>query len=163
MLDYIDGKLLHEEVVELEELLQHDKALQKRLALLRRTDSLLQKTFPERPSANFTEVVMQKLNSYSLEKRHSYRNGLLLLCGIVVTVGITSLLVSLGVFDQNTSINLNDLIVYKDYFKLSLPSITLSEKIIVDAIILLNLVLAFLVLDKTVLKPWFERRSRMNY
>jgi hypothetical protein len=81
------------------------------------------------------------------------------LSGVLVAVGIASILVSAGVFDNlNTTIDLNRVELPKKYFERSLPSIPFSGKVIVNIIIILNLGLAWLVLDRAILKPLFQRR-----
>jgi hypothetical protein len=38
------------------------------------------------------------------------------------------------------------------------PTFSLSGRVIVNSIIILNLALAFIVLDKTILRPLFQKR-----
>ena len=72
-----------------------------------------------------------------------------------------SLLLSAGVFDSTNTLELMDIVIQNKYIDInkSLPSIPFNEKMVVNIIILLNLALAFVVLDRTVLKPWFEKRK----
>jgi hypothetical protein len=65
---------------------------------------------------------------------------------------------SAGVFDGTSSIDLNQTLLPNKYIQQSLPTISFNGKMVMNVIILLNLALAFLVLDRAVLKPWFERR-----
>lgn len=86
----------------------------------------------------------------------------MLLVGILATVAIASLLLSIGIFD-NTRIDLNSVIFTNDSVRQSIPSVTFDGKTLVNVIIVFNLVVAFFLLDRTVLRPWFQRRSRLNY
>jgi hypothetical protein len=66
------------------------------------------------------------------------------------------------VFDTSGSIDLNQTIVPNKFIQQPLPSIPFNGKLVMNVIIILNLALAFLVLDKAVLKPWFEKRARLH-
>jgi hypothetical protein len=86
----------------------------------------------------------------------------MLIVGLLVTVCLASWLVSIGIFD-NSSVDVNSVTFSDDGIRMSLPSVTFDGKILVNVIIILNLIVAFFLLDRTVLKPWFQRRSRLNY
>ena len=158
LLDYIDGNLNENEVKKLEDALRLNKEWQTRLDELKVIASALHKTPLQHPSKNFTALVMGKLDQYPASYRFSSRNGILLLIGILVAVGITSLLVSLGVFDTTSSIDLNQINVSKKFINEPLPSFELSGKLLVNIIIVLNLGLAWILLDRTILKPFFQKR-----
>jgi hypothetical protein len=51
--------------------------------------------------------------------------------------------------------------VVNKYLDWELPEIPFNGKLIVNLIIIANIALAFIVLDRAVLKPWFERRRNM--
>jgi hypothetical protein len=163
LLDYIDGTLPVTEKETLEQTLKNSPALQARLAELRQLDSGLRTIKIEQPSKNFTQLVMGKLDQYPIySKGFSVRNSVLLLIGVLVAAGIGSLLVAGGVFDGTGSIEINQTIIPGKYLQNPLPTIPFNGKLVVNVIIMLNLVLAFLVLDRAILKPWFEKRSRMH-
>jgi hypothetical protein len=106
---------------------------------------------------------MSKLDQYPVQsKSFSSLNGILLLAGVLVAVGIGSLLLAGGVFDGSSVIDLNQAIDTSKYIQKPLPSIPFNGKLVVNIIIMLNLALAFLMLDKAVLKPWFEKRARLH-
>jgi hypothetical protein len=81
----------------------------------------------------------------------------------MIAVGIGAFLLSAGVFDSTGAIDLNDMGIQNKYIQESLPTIPVNGKLIMNVIIMLNIALAFLVLDRAILKPWFERRTRMNF
>lgn len=158
LFEYIDGGLKGVEKENIEQLLKGSPALQARLEELRSLDTNLRLVSIEQPSKNFTQRVMHKLDQYPLRSGNfPLRNGIFLLIGVLVAVGVGSLLVAAGVFDGTSSIDLNQTIVPNKYIQ-KLPTFTIDGKLVVNIIILLNLALAFMVLDRAVLRPWFERR-----
>ncbi|HZY82345.1 MAG TPA: hypothetical protein VFE50_22625 [Cyclobacteriaceae bacterium] len=125
---------------------------------LKLIEKVLGKNKLESPSSNFTHRVMVNLHSMPVASSLSPRNGILLLCGMVVAVTILTILVGTGVFDAaNPTISLEklpDVEITKDLQK----TIPLSGKWIMHGLIMLNIVLAFILFDRTVLRPFFNRR-----
>lgn len=160
LFEYIDGELKGFEKESFERLLKASPELQARLHELRKLDSDLRSVQLEQPSKNFTQQIMSKLDQYPIRSsKITFRNGILLLAGVLVAVGIGSILLAAGVFDGTSTIDLNQTIVPVDkYIQNPLPTFNFSSKLIVNIIIILNLALAFMVLDRAILKPWFERR-----
>lgn len=162
LLEYIDGTLSAVDKEKFEQALKNSTALQERLDELKKLDSTLRGIKLEQPSKNFTQLVMSKLDQYPVQsKSFSSLNGILLLAGVLIAIGIGSLLLAGGVFDGSSNIDLNNTIANK-YIQKPLPSIPFNGKLVVNIIIMLNLALAFLMLDKAVLKPWFEKRARLH-
>jgi len=164
LLDYLDGVLPAADRQSFEAELEHNPELKARLEELKNAGLLLRQMSLDVPSRNFTQQVMAKLDEYpSRSSSLISRNGIFLLIGILVAVGIASFLVSSGVFDSvQTTININQELPQK-YIQKSLPPIALSGKLLVNIIILLNLGLAWLVLDRAVLKPLFQRRMQAGH
>jgi anti-sigma factor RsiW len=158
LLDFLDGKLSMEQQAIVKESLRKDSALQERLEQLSLSHEALKSASMEMPSKNFTTVVMSRLDHSPVHRGSSIRNSLFLLAGIVVVLSIAVILLAAGVFDQTTTLDLNNLNLAQRFIKQSLPSISIDGKILVNTIILLNIVIAFLVLDRAVLKPFFQRR-----
>ena len=160
LFEYIDGGLKGREKENIEQLLKGSPELQARLEELRKLDTDLRSIKLEQPSKNFTQRIMSKLDQYPIRSsKLTLRNGILLLTGVLVAVGIGSLLLAAGVFDGTSTIDLNQTILPTNkYFQKPLPTFNFNGKLIVNVIILLNLALAFMVLDRAILKPWFERR-----
>ncbi|HEY9044439.1 MAG TPA: hypothetical protein VIN08_01015 [Ohtaekwangia sp.] len=157
LLDYLDGNLSDAEVRALEAELQHNTILRTRLDALRLLDKTLH--IPaEQPSRNFTERVMQNLHQAPASSPWSIRNAIFLLAGILTAAGIGAWLVTAGIFDGTATVNLNQSDLQKKFFEVNLPSLTLQGKRIVNVIIMLNIVLAWIVLDRTILRPYFHRR-----
>src|ERR1051325_3764654 len=121
-------------------------------------DEVLSKGKLESPSSNFTHRVMMNLHSMPVASSLSPRNGILLLCGVVLAVTMLTILVGSGVFDSaNGTISLEklpDVELTKDLHK----TIPLSGKWLMNGLIILNIALAFILFDRTVLRPFFNRR-----
>ena len=162
LLRYIDGELNEADRAEIVTLLKSDSELQERLNWLRKVDNYLHDSSLESPSTNFTNAVMDGLGRYQARGGISPLKGLLLLTGVIITIGLAVLLVYSGAFDGTATINVNTP-AYDTFFKRSLPTIPVNGKLVVDTIIVLNLIIAFVVLDRTILKPWFQRRTKMYF
>lgn len=125
---------------------------------LKLVEKVLSRNKLESPSSNFTHRVMMNLHSMPVASSLSPRNGLFLLFGTVLAVTILTILVMTGVFDSaNGTISLEQLPdneITKDLQR----TIPLSGKWLMNGLILLNIVLAFILLDRTVLRPFFNRR-----
>lgn len=152
LLELLDGTLPEADRIELERMLVSSGELRARLEELRNVDSMLINAKVVSPSADFTSKVLSRLRAYQT----SSRTGLLLLAGIIVVITLATLLVSLGVFDAQGAIDLRPIGFNNEYLKL--PSVPVNGNFIVNGIIALNVVLALVVLDRTILRPWFDRR-----
>jgi hypothetical protein len=161
LLDYLDGNLPAVERTALDTLLRQDAAVAARLEELRLMNALMSTQRLEAPSPNFTTSVMRCLDDRSAIARFSIRNGIFMVAGILVIVVFAAALVSTGTFDgTTTTIDLNEVTPPNRYFTnpYTLPSFSLNGRLIINGIIILNLTLAFIVLDRTVLRPFFQRR-----
>jgi hypothetical protein len=158
LLDFLDGKLDAQQLNIVKDSLQQDPELRKRLEALKFVQETLSSSSLEKPSSNFTASVMSRLAHAPAHPGLSIKNGLMLLSGIIVVLSIAVVLLSAGVFDQTTTVDLNSLNIAQRFLKQSLPSFSIDGKILVNTIVLLNIVIAFVVLDRAVLKPFFQRR-----
>ena len=165
LLQYLDGTLTGKEKNEVENLLSKNVYLKIRLEELHKVHSLLvSKARLEQPSKLFTDKVMHNMDRVAVGSTLSPKNGLFLLCGIIVAAGAMALLLSVGVFDNlNDTISLDKLPVKNDFIKNPLPSIPFNGKWMVNGILVFTMGLAFVLLDRTILKPYFEKRSRMQF
>jgi anti-sigma factor RsiW len=162
LLDYLDGKLESSQRQSFEAMIATDVELKNRLAELTSADNLLRQMKAGTPSRNFTASVMGNLDRYTQQKP-SIRNGLFLLSGILFVLAIAVTLLMTGVFDGATTVDLNQLNLVQDFVKENLPSISIDGKWVINSIILLNLAVAFVVLDRAVLKPFFQRRMQTGH
>ena len=162
LLNYLDGTLDEAGLKEIEKQIRNSSDLQTRLEELRMMHtSLRANALLETPTNNFTQRVMHRLDSFPVNS-FSAKNGILLLIGILTAIGVTLLLLQSGVFDSSIgAISLNSLPIRKEWFKSPLPSIPYHGKTIVNIIIMIATGLSFVLLDRTILRPWFEQR-RIN-
>jgi anti-sigma factor RsiW len=165
MLRYIDGTLSFSEKQLIEKDLEQNEMLRKRLDQLRSTHLLLRANRLDQPSKNFTQLLMSRLNQEPMRgTSFPIRNSILLLAGVLLVAIIAAILVPAGVFDSiSTTIDLNQVEIPKKYLERTLPSISIDGKLMVNLIILVNLVLGWLVLDRAILKPIFQRRSQAGH
>jgi anti-sigma factor RsiW len=162
LLDYLDGALNALQAGELEDQISASPELKTRLEELRVVHLALKGTALEMPSSNFTQRVMRNLDSFSVQGL-SIRNSILLLSGVLVAIGVALLLLNAGVFDSvNGAITLDSLPVKKQWLKYPLPSIPYNGKTILHIIVIVATGLSFVLLDRTILRPWFENRSKLQ-
>ncbi len=159
LLDYLDNKLSPAAKSSVENLLTTRDDLQKRLQILKIISHNFHGQKREEPSKNFTFSVMNRLDESPVKTGLSTSNGIFLLIGVILTMGIGAWLLSAGVFDQSsTTIDLNKIPLTQPYIRFTLPSIPVDGKLVINIIVFLNLALALIVLDRVILKPLFQRR-----
>lgn len=117
---------------------------------IRLIDGTLGKGKLEMPSSNFTHRVMMNLHSMPVASALSPKNGLLLLGGTVVALTLLTLLLGGGVFDSvNETINVPQI----------KTTVSVNGKWVMRGLIVLNTVLAFILFDRTILRPLFNKRA----
>lgn len=162
---YLDGELDPAQTKELEAAIMESALMKKRLEELRAVRSLLmRKATLETPSRNFTLKVMEGLDVQPVQSAFSPRKGLLLLAGIIIASGISLMLLTNGVFDQTSTSLVMDATPIKNKWIQDISfSIPFNGKMLVNGIIFLNLGLALVLLDRTILRPLFQRRTTAGY
>lgn len=163
LLDYLDGNLTSPQREAFELSLKNNEALRQRWEEVRMAEKFLSEPQLEHPSKNFTSSVMTRLDQYPVHNGLSIRNGILLLTGIMAVIASAIALVSAGVFNETTTLDLNHIAWTQRYIKQTLPRIAIDGKLVVNTIILLNMALAFVVLDRAILKPFFQKRIEMDH
>ncbi len=159
--DYLQGRLHGEKLRQIETGLEKSEEMRSRLEILKLIDRSLSKDSLLQPSANFTQQVMHNLHHLPAPHPVSPKNGLLLLAGILVATGLAVALVNAGVFNSlNGMFTFENLPMPKNISMPRIPAIPVNGKWIVNGIIVLNIGLAFIVLDRTILKPLFTKRVR---
>ncbi len=164
LLRYLDDELDTVQKLNLEGEIQHSTLLKTRLKELQSVQSfLIHKSAFETPSKNFTLKVMAGLDEQPVRSLFSPRKGLLLLMGIIIASGISLILLTNGVFDQSTTSLMVDVAPIKNkWFPYPSFSIPFNGKILVNGIIFLNLGLALVLLDRTILRPLFQKRTYLG-
>lgn len=158
LLNYLDGTA-NNETRERVERFSSNPDVASRLNELRAIHDFLAKNNAlTLPSKNFTDKVMNRLHEKATGFSFSPRNGMILLAGILVASGLGIALLSMGSFDQlHTFFNLQPLPVKSDLVKLP-TSFSFDLKLVMKIFLMVNLVLAMVLLDRTILRPIFQRR-----
>jgi len=160
LLNLLDGVGSETERATLEKIISQNPTAQKRLKELEAVHFFLrsQKGI-EQPSKSFTEKVMENLHARPSFTFFSPKNGLILLAGLLVASGLAVLSLSAGAFDQlHTIFDINPLPVNTNAIKIP-KSIPFDLKVFVKVFVLINLAIGFILLDRTILRPIFQKRS----
>jgi len=164
ILQYIDGTLGDEEKKAFEYRLASDVKLKERFRELQAMDQMLMEKGIDFPSSNFTQKVMANLHQYPIQVGSVMNKTLLLLAGIIVLVGVGVAFVTTGLFDSTqTVIDVNAIEPINQYVDKPLPSIPFDGKQFLNAVIFINLIIALIVLDRTILKPLFQKRTQSHF
>ncbi|MBX7125734.1 MAG: hypothetical protein K1X47_08585 [Cyclobacteriaceae bacterium] len=159
LLDHIDGL----RVLPMETLRQSPADLE-RLNVLLKIQKVLSSAHLEAPSAQFTARVMSRLHQSVEKPGVSYRNGIWLLMGVLVAVFVMAGMLSGGFFDSfSGQLPGKVMPIPGESFKLQLPEISWSGKVILEIIVVINVALALFMLDRAVLRPYFLRRRLMHH
>lgn len=164
ILKYLEGTLELSKKENLEIELQENQFLKNEMEVQKSIQRFLKrKAVMETPSKTFTQKVMAGL-TVRPAATFSPRKGLLLLIGVIIASGLALVLLSNGVFDQTQTTLLVDAAPIKNkWMTLPVLSIPFNGKILVSSIIFLNLGLALILLDRTVLRPLFQKRAAVGY
>jgi hypothetical protein len=147
--------------VEFEEALKSDDQLNDRFHQLKMMHDTLKASKLESPGRDFTARVMRNLSYAPAKLSMSPKNGLMLLLGISVALTLGVIFLSTGTFDQITGVlTLDKLNVPKSVMPKSLPSIPFNASLIMKILVGLNLAIAFVLIDKTILQPYFRNRNK---
>ena len=159
LFDYIDGNLSPGKKELVEGACEEDELLRKRLAELQKLDFMLSQTTAT-PSPTFTDVVWSRLRQAPGNAYTYGLNSLLLLLGAVITVIIGSLYIPEGVIQMDLTWVLEST---ESYVKT--PNLDLTHgidlKILTQGMLFGLMILALLLLDKALLRPYFKRRRAM--
>ncbi|MCZ8021768.1 MAG: hypothetical protein O9302_09845 [Cyclobacteriaceae bacterium] len=160
---YLDHDMSEEEKIVFLAAVKTDKNLEKILE----EENLIRLHFTRiklsEPSAGFTNLVMEKIQKVQGEFSISIKRSMLLLAGVLVVTLLTAFLVSKGIFDSPGTIKLPEVNPVVNQYLPNMPEasqFTINNKIVVNGIIILNLIIGFVLLDRTVLRPFFQKRMR---
>jgi anti-sigma factor RsiW len=98
LLNYLDGTVNPDEAAAINHALVTDQEVAQRMEELRSVHHYFLTLTKEEPSNNFTQRVMENLH-YTTSHAYSPRNGLMLLIGVMLAVGIAVALLAGGIFD----------------------------------------------------------------
>jgi anti-sigma factor RsiW len=165
LLRYLDGELDPAQKINLEAEIKNSILLKKRMEELQSVSSFLKRrALLETPSKNFTQKVMEGLDAQPVGSLFSPRKGLLLLIGVIIASAVSLMLLTNGVFDQtSTSLIVDAAPIKNKWIQDPSFSIPFNGKILVNGILFLNLGLALILLDRTILRPLFQKRTSVGY
>ncbi len=148
---FLDGELSAGDTRALLEAAERDAGLRTQLAAMKLLHMHLNGNVLEAPPAGFTQRVMAGLEHLPRSVRHSPRNGLLLLMGVLVACTVLMLLFGSDLLPGGA--------IQLDTSQLPLASLrapfVVNLKWVINGLILVNLALGLILLDRTVLKPFF--------
>lgn len=164
LLRYLDGELNEHENAVLTENLKKSSELRARLDELRVVRNfLVRKASLDQPGKNFTLNVLEGLDAPQARAIFSYKKGLILLLGIIIASALALTLLLNGVFDQSTtSLVVDATKIQNQWVKTPSFTIPFNAKILVNGIIFLNLAIAMVLLDRTILRPLFQKRMMLD-
>lgn len=159
LLNFLDGNISPEEKNFINESIQENNENRIRLNELESVHSHLKtESVLLSPSKNFTDRVMSGLHEKSSSVFLSPKNGFLLIVGLLIASVIALSLISSGAFNQQTNFNFNQIPINID--KIKIPTNFIFDlKGFVKGFVIINLILAFVLLDRTILRPIFQKRS----
>ena len=160
LLNFLDGSASDAEQDIIKKLISSNVELKKRIEELQTVHNFLQRQNKiENPSKNFTEKVMSGLHARPSFTFLSPRNGFFLLVGLMVASGLAVMMVSAGSFDQwHAFFNLEQIPLKNNWVKLP-TSIPIDVKQAVKIIVMINIIIGFILLDRTILRPIFQKRA----
>ena len=160
LLNFLDGSANEAERDTIKNLISSNVELKNRIEELQTVHNFLQrKNKIENPSKKFTEKVMASLHARPSFTFLSPRNGFLLLVGLMVASGLAVMMISAGSFDQwHAFFNLDQTPLKNNWVKLP-TSIPIDIKQAVKIIVMINIIIGFILLDRTILRPIFQKRA----
>lgn len=156
---YLDGTQNEAEKAWLEELQAQDAGVKQSIEDLDTIHQVLQAEGVMRPSAQFTQRVMAALEpmpqTSPLPVRRVWRS-MALLAGVLAVTGIIVTWLSSDMFAGVAVQQVG--VPYADQWNLPHWSFAIKEKWLLYPIIAINMVLGWILLDRTILKPLFQHR-----
>lgn len=158
---FLDGEMSEQERIAFSQRIENDESLRRTVELIRGGESVVRDNWLRDPSPSFTQQVMQSLHGLPGKQAFSL-NGILLVAGIFVVGVICALFLSRGWMDgASATIEIGNTVPrLTQIVPQNTISIGLNGKVMVSGIIFINAVLALILLDRTVLKPYFQERIR---
>jgi anti-sigma factor RsiW len=158
LLTFLDGKGDERDRQEIENGIRSNPELKKRFSELKSVHLFLQSTSLQHPSKNFTDQVMNNLHLRPSSFMLSPKNGMILLLGILIASGLALTLISSGTFDAWHSTLPFDASPLKNKWVIIPSSLSMDVKLFVKIVVLFNAALALILLDRTILRPYFQKR-----
>ncbi|MTI41700.1 hypothetical protein [Fulvivirga lutimaris] len=162
LLDFIDGNSSSSEKKKIENILENDADLNERVKMFSKSEGLLKNEIKSSPSRNFTAMVMDRVTAL----KNPYHKG-----GIAIWILTLISVMACSYFLTDITLNIN--LDFIDQYIPELPIIDTPTDIKVDQpfnMLLISKVLlygmlfiALMLLDKTVLRPYFKNRQMTHH
>lgn len=162
LLDFIDGNSTTSEKKKIENILEVDTDLAERLKMFSTSENLLKSTIKHSPSRNFTSMVMERVAAI----KNPYRKG-----GIAIWMLTLLSVIACSYFLTDIRFNVN-----LDFISQYIPEIPMLDapsdiKVVqpvnmmtISKVLLYGMLfIALILLDKTVLKPFFKNRQMTHH
>jgi anti-sigma factor RsiW len=160
ILQYLDGQVPMKDKTEFENALKANSELNQRFQQLKMVHDVLNAGRLESPDPEFTSKVMRNLNQAQTRLVMSPKNGLMLLLGVGIALMLGVVYLYTGTFDQISGvIDLETVKLPKSIIQRSLPAIPFNASMVMKILVGLNLAIAFVLIDRTILQPYFRNRS----
>jgi hypothetical protein len=163
LLNFLDGNASGAEKEKVRSILDANANMKKRMNDLEAIHTYFQNQARlEYPPKRFTERVMGGLHSKPYFAFISPRNGVMLLIGLIVASGLATMMVSSGSFDQwHTFFSFGQFPLKTNWVRLP-TSVPFDLKLIVKLFVVLNVAIGFVLLDRTILRPIFQKRAGLK-
>lgn len=160
ILQYLDGQVPMKDKAEFENALKTSRELNERFQQFKMVHDTLHAGRLESPGQDFTIRVMRNLNQAQTRLVMSPKNGLMLLLGVGIALMLGVVYLYTGTFDQISGvIDLETVKLPKSIIQQPLPAIPFNASMVMKILVGLNLAIAFVLIDRTILQPYFRNRS----
>ena len=160
ILQYLDGQVPMKDKIEFENALKTDDHLNQRFKQLKMVHDSLRSAKLEHPGGDFSAKVMRNLNPAQSRLTMSPKNGLMLLLGVGIALMLGVVFLSTGTFDQITGvIDLEKVKIPNSIIQQTIPSIPFNASMVMKVLVGLNMAIAFVLIDRTILQPYFRNRA----
>jgi len=160
ILKYLDGLLSREEEASLLEAIQLDPQLNELLSRHAQMHDDLQKQSLEVPPENFAKRVMGSIESMEIAKARFFNKGRLFVIGLVGIILLsTAYYLSMKFYPSFGGVLAPEVTLRQFTFNLNPARTFLSSDALFKVVFYVNGVIGLLLLERAVLKPYFDRRK----
>lgn len=158
---YLDGELSQQEVLLFEEELKIDSAFAELYRRHMGIHKSLLKSQLSKPSANFTNRVMQSVALLSVSDGKFFnKTRMYVLLLIVIAVATTLYYISSQFYPSLGNALSNEITLKEFTFNLQPAQQILSTDLVFKIVFYVNGLISLLLLDRAILKPYFARRKQ---
>ncbi|MEQ8475695.1 hypothetical protein [Fulvivirga sp.] len=162
LLNFIDGNSSSSEKKKIENILENDSDLKERVNMFSKSESIIKSSLKSSPSRNFTALVMNRVAAI----KNPYHKG-----GIAIWILTLISVIACSYFLTDMTFNVN-----LDFISKYIPEIPMLKApteikvdqplnmLIISKVLLYGMLfIALMLLDKTVLRPYFKNRHMTHH